>query len=106
MKPRFLILLVLLTAVVAATAWRLVDPPAGPNASVSRIISGPAPDFQLLDQNNRPVRLQGYISRFRVLLAFFDGQTGPDADPVMQSLKQFSTALQKTTFASLPSQHR
>ncbi|MEY4185707.1 MAG: peroxiredoxin family protein [Planctomycetaceae bacterium] len=101
MKPRFLILLVLLSAVVAATTWRLVDPPAGQIASVSRILSGPAPDFQLLDQNNRPVRLQGYISRFRVLLAFFDGQTGPDADPVMQSLKQFSSALRKNNIRIL-----
>ncbi|MFM7167522.1 MAG: peroxiredoxin family protein [Planctomycetaceae bacterium] len=95
MKPRFLILLLMLTAVAAATAWRLVDPPTGQNADVARVLSGPAPDFQLLDQNNRPVRLQGYLSRFRVLLVFFDGQTGPVADPVMQSLKQFSTALRK-----------
>ncbi len=101
MKPRFLILLLLLSAVVAVTGWRMRNPPRGRTVDISRLIRGTAPDFQLLDQNNRPVRLQGYLNRFQVLVAFFDGQTGPDADPIMQSLKQFSGALRRNNIRIL-----
>jgi peroxiredoxin len=101
MKPRFLILLVLLTAVVASTAWRLQHPHQAAPASARSISARPAPDFQLLDQNNRPVRLQGYVSRHRILIAFFDPRTGPDGDPVLQKLREFYPTLKRAGFVVL-----
>ncbi len=55
----------------------------------------PAPGFQLLDQHNRPMQLAGYVNRYRVLLAFFDGSKGLDADPLMRQLREFHPALKR-----------
>lgn len=101
MKPRFLILLVLLSAVVASTAWRLQHPHQAAPGSARSISARPAPDFQLLDQNNRPVRLQGYVSRHRILVAFFDPRSGPDRDPVLQKLREFYPTLKRAGFVVL-----
>ncbi len=101
MKPRFLILLLLLSLVVISTAWRLRHPHQAAPATARAVAARPAPDFQLLDQNNRPVRLRGYISRHRILLAFFDPRTGPDGDPVLQKLREFQPIFRKAGFVVL-----
>lgn len=88
MKPRFAVLLLLLAIVASATAWRLANPHQRQLVDPAVLNSRPAPIFELLDQNNRPVRLRGYIGRHRVLLAFFDGRTGPAADLTLQRLKE------------------
>ncbi len=93
MKPRFLFLLLLLLAVCAATAFRVVNPHRRQAVSAELLNARPAPGFQLLDQNNRPVQLRGYLGRHRVLVAFFDGLRGPLADPVMRRLKEYQPAL-------------
>ncbi len=56
----------------------------------------PAPAFELYDQNSRAVNLSAYLNRHKILLVFFDGQTDPDSDPVLQQLSQFHAALAKT----------
>ncbi len=101
MKPRFVILVVLLSTVAAATAYRLRFPHQQTAANLKQLAARPAPDFQLLDQNNRPVRLAGYISRHRILIAFFDGQKGPDGDPVLQKLREFYPTLKSAGFVVL-----
>ncbi|MFM7057611.1 MAG: peroxiredoxin family protein [Planctomycetota bacterium] len=93
MKPRFLVLLLVLSAVAAATAYRVSNPHRRQAISAALVDTRPAPGFQLLDQNNRPVQLRGYLGRHRVLVAFFDGRRGPLADPVMQRLKEYQPAL-------------
>ena len=93
MKPRFLVLLLMLVTVASATAWRMLNPHQRQQIDPAILNSRPAPVFQLLDQNNRPVRLGGYLGRHRVLVAFFDGRTGPAADSTMQRLKEVLPAL-------------
>lgn len=93
MKPRFLVLLCLLAAVAGATGYRLTNPHRRQEFDATLLNARPAPVFQLLDQNNRPVQLRGYLGRHRVLVAFFDGRKGPLADPVMLKLKEFQPAL-------------
>lgn len=102
MKPRPIILVCLLTAVGSATAWRIVHPRQREAVSLASLNARPAPEFQLLDQNNRPIQLRGYLGRYRVLLYFFDATSGPDADPILQRLKDVHGALKKSqvmTFA-------
>ena len=54
MKPRFILLLVLLTMVGGATAWRIINPHKRTEISLESLNVRAAPEFQLLDQNNRP----------------------------------------------------
>lgn len=95
MKPRFLILIAALIAVASMTAWRLANPMQRDAVILVPEQMQPAPGFQLLDQHNRPVQLAGYINRYRVLLAFFDGQKGLDADPLMVQLREYHPALKR-----------
>ena len=102
MKPRLFILLCLLLAIGGATGWRIMHPRARQAVSLASLNARPAPEFQLLDQNNRPIQLRGYIGRYRVLLYFFDATAGPDADPILKRLQDVHRALKKSqvmTFA-------
>jgi len=93
MKPRFIVLLLALAAVTVATIYRAANPHRREAVDPAMQNSQPAPGFQLLDQNNRPVQLRGYLGRHRVLVAFFDGRTGPLADRVLLKLKEYQPAL-------------
>ncbi|MGV2340627.1 MAG UNVERIFIED_CONTAM: peroxiredoxin family protein [Planctomycetaceae bacterium] len=93
MKPRFIALLLVLAAVTVATIYRVANPHRREVVDPAMLNSQPAPGFQLLDQNNRPVQLRGYLGRHRVLVAFFDGRTGPLADRVLVKLKEYQPAL-------------
>ena len=95
MKLRFLALLILLTGVVTATAWRIVTPRVSTTATLEAVDMRPAPLFQLLDQHDRPIQLNGYLNRYRIVLVFFDATSGPTADPVLKKLKEFHPALKK-----------
>jgi len=93
MKPRFVILLLLLALVIGSTIWR-VTTPRQPVSKLSRSVdSRMAPPFQLLDQKNRPIQLNGYLNRYRILLCFFDAAKGPDGDSTLQQLKQYHAQL-------------
>ena len=93
MKPRFIALLILLTSVVAATAWRIATPRKITEITLEAVDMRPAPLFQLLDQHDRPIQLNGYLNRYRIVLAFFEATSGPTADPVQMKLKEFHPAL-------------
>jgi peroxiredoxin len=96
MKPRFLVLLFMLTLVVGVTAWRTANPNQRTKVSLESLNVRPAPEFQLLDQNSRPIQLKGYLGRHRILLRFFDGIAGPDADPVLRRLKEVYPELKRS----------
>ena len=95
MKPRFIALLLLLTGVVAATAWRIATPRQSAGTTLEAVDMRPAPLFQLLDQHDRPTQLTGYLNRFRIVLVFFNANSGPTADPVLKTLKEFHPALKR-----------
>ena len=48
-------------------------------------LAEPAPEFELYDQTapSRIVRLEGYLGRYRMVIAFFDGRQGAHASPVL-----------------------
>lgn len=95
MKPRFLILVVALAIVCGLTAWRVANPFRQDAVTIVPEQMQPAPGFQLLDQHNRPLQLAGYVNRYRVLLAFFDGTKGLEADPLMVQLREYHSALKR-----------
>jgi peroxiredoxin len=88
MKPRFVILLFLLALVLGSTIWRVMTPRHSAEKLSGSVDSRMAPSFQLLDQKNRPIQLNGYLNRYRILLCFFDAAKGPDGDSTLQQLKQ------------------
>lgn len=93
MKPRFIILILLLGLFGAMTAWRITHPiPRKPFDPTSLIVNQP-PEFRLLDQHDRQTILKSYLHRHEILLYFFDGSRGPDADPMLQKLSEMNDSL-------------
>jgi thioredoxin-dependent peroxiredoxin len=67
-----------------------------PQGSVApRAIVEPAPEFELYDQTapSRIVRLEGYLGRNRMIIAFFDGKAGAHASTVLNRLRDDWTRL-------------
>jgi peroxiredoxin len=93
MKPRILLLFAALTIVSAATAWRIANPLKTKPFDPTSLIVKQAPEFRLLDQNDRQTILKSYLHRHPILIYFFDGSNGPDADPVLQQLVKMSESL-------------
>jgi peroxiredoxin len=46
-----------------------------------------APRFQLYDQQNQVVKFERYLGRTRLVVVFFDGLQGADADPYLAALR-------------------
>ncbi len=86
MKPRFVLLLIAISLASAASLYRATHPFQRKQFDPKSLIVNAAPEFQLLDQNDRQTNLKSYLHRYPVLIYFFDGSTGPDADPVLQEL--------------------
>ncbi len=96
MKTRFLILVLLLAVVGGLTAWRATHPRTKTRVSLESLNQRPAPEFQLLDQNSRPIQLKGYVGRYRVLVYFFASGQSLDADPVLLRLREVYPALKRS----------
>lgn len=96
MKPRLMVLLVLLSCVAGATAWRVANPRERQSVSMTSLDMRSPPEFELLDQNSRMTRLKGYLGRYRVLVYFFEASRGLDADPVLRRLREVYPALKKS----------
>ena len=95
MKPRVLILSLLLTTVVSVTAWRAANPRV-----TNTVVELPGdlrspPEFQLYDQFDRATQLRGYLNRHQIILRFFDAASGPSNDPVIAELIEFQPALKR-----------
>lgn len=95
MKPRTVILIVMLTVVTAATVWRIVTPRERAGSGELPKNLRAAPEFQLYDQFDRATQLRGYLHRHRIILRFFDAATGPQNDPVIAKLIEFGPALER-----------
>jgi peroxiredoxin len=61
----------------------------------------PAARFQLPDEHSRVVRLERYLGRQKILIAFFDGSKGPDRNAIVNSLKDRFADLKQTGAAVL-----
>ena len=93
MKPRFVILIILLSLVAGASFWRMAHPLKTKPFDPTSLIAKPAPEFRLLDQHDRQTILKSYLHRHPILICFFDASQGPDADPILQTLVQMNDEL-------------
>ena len=94
MKPRFVILIMLLSLAAGASFWRMSHPLQTKPFDPTTLIVKPAPEFRLLDQHDRQTILKSYLHRHPILIYFFDGAKGPDADPILQTLARMNDALE------------
>lgn len=53
----------------------------------------PVPLFTLVDQYSKPLRLERYVSRHKLIIVFFDAQMGADKDPLLAALRQDESKL-------------
>ncbi|MEQ9406954.1 MAG: redoxin domain-containing protein [Fuerstiella sp.] len=96
LHPRRILILPFAAIVIAALcAWRIYTPRPSATSAASTTTRVPAPSFQLYDQESRLVQLQAFLHRHTIVLAFFDGQKGPEADPALVQLRQFYPALKR-----------
>lgn len=100
--PRFLnpmhrrvLLLPLAAAVIAGACWykisRTYEDGGDGRARTLRCPAPPFPerrDKRLLNQDNKPVRLKAYLGRHRILVVFYDGVKGAEADPLLVRLRR------------------
>ncbi|HIK96288.1 MAG TPA: redoxin domain-containing protein [Planctomycetes bacterium] len=94
-SKRILILPLVAAVIVALCAWRVMNPgglsdPVG----TQPVMRQPAPVFQLYDQHSTVVNLEAYLHRHRIVIVFFDGQAGPEANETLVALREFHGALQ------------
>ena len=97
-RPRFWLLPGSALLLVAVTAWdhgRVPVRRTGPETHDQLRYLPPALQFELFDEQNRPVRLQRYIGRHRILVAFYDGEQGADRDATLLMLRRHFSTLQK-----------
>ena len=90
---RLLILPVAAVIIIAACGWRITNPRQNQSEMVMPLNTRPAPAFQLYDQNSTLVNLEAFLHRHTIVLVFFDGQLGPDANSTLQELRRFCPAL-------------
>lgn len=103
----------LLITVVAATVWKIAQPTAAPREATDQPVNlRPCPDFELHDQTSEIVRLSRYLGRHEMLLVFFDGDAGVEADAWLKALILNHEAVESSgtivlgISGALPQQHR
>ncbi len=84
-----------IAALVGYRLTRPAPPPPDP-AIVAAIRPIPQPYFKLYDQHSEIVRLERYVSRHKLLVAFFDGRGGPGHSPVIREIRQGLVDLERT----------
>lgn len=98
MKPRDLILAVSLAIVLALVIYRMERPERRPAAGPHPVERQLAPRFELYDQAGQLAKLERYLGRTRIVLVFFDAETGADADPLLRQLVEHDSTLESAGF--------
>jgi len=93
-RKRVLIIPVSAAVIIALCGWRIMNP-HGLSLALSQQpeMRQAAPVFQLYDQESTIVNLQAYLHRHRIVIVFFDGQTGPEANETLVTLREYYQAL-------------
>lgn len=79
--------------ILAACSWRIANPHKNQAEIELPNNTRPAPRFQLYDQNSTLVKLDAFLHRHTIIVVFFDGRLGPEANSTLQELKRFYPAL-------------
>ena len=89
MSRRVLVLPIAAAVIAGLTAYRLQRDPAqsGSTSQAAPAQRQLAPRFELFDQQGQLVKFERYLGRTRLLVVFFDGERGADADPYLTTLR-------------------
>jgi peroxiredoxin len=89
MRKRLLILPLSALVILGLVVYRLQREAGGPPRSLAQppVERRLAPRFQLYDQQNQIVKFERYLGRTRIVVVFFDGLQGADADAYLSSLR-------------------
>ncbi len=114
MRPRVLILPLSAVVIAGLCAYKLSQSEEPPDPDRSIVLTRQAPFFELYNDHKPPqlVWLKSYIGRHRIVLVFFDPQTGLKGDPALVWLRRHAGGLHSRNvkvFAisqALPQTHR
>ena len=93
--PRILVLPAAAIVIASLCAWRIANPHHTNTPDVMPEMRRPAPAFQLYDQESTLVNLESFLHRHQIVLAFFDGQAGPEESAVLTQLREFYPAIKR-----------
>ena len=98
--------------IAGACGWALTREPQQRNVRDESLEYRSPPLFELRDQDSRVFRLDRYIGRHSILLVFFDGKQGVEADPLLQIALKYHDAIESAgtkvvaVTTTLPQQNR
>lgn len=99
-------------AIAAACGWAMTRTPQQRSATTDTLEYRSPPLFELRDQDSRVFRLDRYIGRHSIILVFFDGDRGVEADPHLQIALKHHAAIESAgtkivaVTTTLPQQNR
>jgi peroxiredoxin len=97
MDRRFIAVLLAGLVLIGVCAWRLqTNRPYDYDAHVSAAMSAnraPAPLFEGLDEINEMYRLAAYLGRHRILIVFYDGAAGADANADLLAIREHAAEM-------------
>ncbi len=94
LRPRHFLLPTAALVLVGLCAWKSMR--TYDDASAADLVTlMPAPRFVERDDAFWPVKLSRYLTRHRIVVAFFDGETGADDSPLLQRLKAENAELER-----------
>ncbi len=79
-----------------AWKWKQDHKPKPGSSTGSPPVYAVAPLFELPDQKSRMVRLERYVGRHPIILVFFDGEKGADANPWLKALAERYATVQSS----------
>lgn len=111
---RLLIPLIAAVLLAVASIWRMRanKPQDYADQVAAAVMMRPAPTFEALDSNNHLVRLNSLLGRHKIIVVFFDGESGADQDAGVLRLRQRFGELQShgvkviAVSAAIPQQNR
>ena len=98
---RILILPIAALIIAGLCTWRYLTPRQQVKTSGAPELRQPAPDIQLYDQESTLVKLSAFVGRHRIVVAFYDGQAGPEQSSVLRQLREFHPALKRESIIVL-----
>ncbi len=76
-------------------AYRMLHNRPVDAASATAIVALPAPAFEAMDESNEFFRLKAYLGRHRIIVVFYDGDTGADQNADLRELQRRADELKR-----------
>ena len=109
---RALIIPIAAVIITAMCIWRVMTPREKMPPGAVPDLKQAAPAFQLYDQTSSLVKLEAYLNRHQMVVVFYDGQAGPEANATLRQLRDVYPALKRESImvfgvsTALPQENR